>query len=111
MVRIRDFSYIREKVFVIMVARLVLFMLLNYEISDSIPGSASRFPVLPVLPALPALPALPLLPAIAFAHRRVSGMRGHRESHPHRRNAVNKPLGVRIGRGTCVKEISFVIGR
>jgi hypothetical protein len=96
MVRIRDFSYIREKVFVIMVAQLVLFMVLNYEISDSIPGSASRFPV---------------LPAIAFAPRRVSSMRGDYESHPRRRNAVNKPLWVRIGRGIYVKEISFVIVR
>jgi hypothetical protein len=31
--RIRDFSYIRKKVFVIMVVWLALFILLNYEIS------------------------------------------------------------------------------
>jgi hypothetical protein len=61
MARIRDFSYIRKKVFAIMVAWLALFMPISREISGSMPASAWRFPV---------------LPALAFAPMRVSGGRG-----------------------------------
>jgi len=45
-VRIRDFSYIRKKVFVITVAWLALFILISHEISDKIPRLSLRFPVL-----------------------------------------------------------------